>query len=564
MSADIFSNVKNESEEYIKGFINVNIGGPNYTNPKGGTPLHLAAEHAGNAKVIKVLVSMGANVNATEYSGGFTPLHIATIYGRVDAVEALISYGADVNAREVNGFTPLHMAAVSKNTAGDKNIEIAKFLISKGADYTAKSNVNAKGESYTPFDLARNVSKDMPMMLCLLDNESIENIKQYIKVNIPNVNFQDDTGWTLLHCAAYEQYVKVAKILISSGADVNICEENGLTPLDMAIGGGKVKIVEILLPYVSDINTRDKNNLTLLHKAAISGKMAGDKNIEIAKLLVSKGADVNARADKGTPLDMAKEVGDKAMVQYLIKEYDKAIKDFNEAIRLDPKNKSAYMGLGAVYLSKEEYDLSIRNYENALQLDPNDKYTASFLENAKNRKEQAKRERIEKQRKEEQERIERKHREEQERMEKERREEQERIEKERREEEDAERRREEKIKARVRKIGRISAVLLALFSIIMGVVSYNITQYPAGLVDFILIAAMFTIPFLIIFFCEGWGKKGISLGAGVFFCIVVFMVYLSDEFATAAEAPLMIALCISYIISCITAMVFPRESHSIF
>jgi len=53
------------------------------------------------------------------------------------------------------------------------------------------------------------------------------------------------------------------------------------------------------------------------------------------------------------------------------KEYDLAIKEFTEAIRLDPTNALAYFKRGNVYIDKNEYDLAIKDYSEAIRLDPN-------------------------------------------------------------------------------------------------------------------------------------------------------------------------------------------------
>lgn len=155
MSADIFKDVRNGSTSHIKQFIEVNIGDVNMKNSHGLTPLHFAAEHDGNAKVVEVLASMGADVNAKtkESSGGLAPLHIAATYGNLEVAKILVSNGADVGGKENNGFTPLHIAAVSKNTSGGRSLEVAKFLVSKGVDINVKSTEG----SYTPLGLAKQI-----------------------------------------------------------------------------------------------------------------------------------------------------------------------------------------------------------------------------------------------------------------------------------------------------------------------------------------------------------------------------------------------------------------------
>jgi tetratricopeptide (TPR) repeat protein len=52
------------------------------------------------------------------------------------------------------------------------------------------------------------------------------------------------------------------------------------------------------------------------------------------------------------------------------KEYDRAIADFSEAIRLDPTEALYYDGRGAARLGKKEYDGAIADLSEAIHLDP--------------------------------------------------------------------------------------------------------------------------------------------------------------------------------------------------
>ena len=51
-------------------------------------------------------------------------------------------------------------------------------------------------------------------------------------------------------------------------------------------------------------------------------------------------------------------------------EYDKAIADYTEAIRLDPKDATAYDDRGNAWYAKNEYDKAIADYTEAIRLDP--------------------------------------------------------------------------------------------------------------------------------------------------------------------------------------------------
>jgi tetratricopeptide (TPR) repeat protein len=52
------------------------------------------------------------------------------------------------------------------------------------------------------------------------------------------------------------------------------------------------------------------------------------------------------------------------------KEYDKAISDYTEVIRLNPKSGVAYGNRGSAWWAKEEYDRAIPDYVEALRFDP--------------------------------------------------------------------------------------------------------------------------------------------------------------------------------------------------
>jgi tetratricopeptide (TPR) repeat protein len=52
------------------------------------------------------------------------------------------------------------------------------------------------------------------------------------------------------------------------------------------------------------------------------------------------------------------------------KDYDKAFKEFSEAIRLDPKNGAAHFGRGTVYVLKKEHNKAISDFNEAIRLVP--------------------------------------------------------------------------------------------------------------------------------------------------------------------------------------------------
>ena len=92
---------------------------PDARNNIGRTPLHYAAQGEAPA-LVAALVKAGAEVDAQDERGGWTPLHLAAWFGRTPAVvAALLSAGADPVAKDDKGKTPRDYAeqnAALKNT----------------------------------------------------------------------------------------------------------------------------------------------------------------------------------------------------------------------------------------------------------------------------------------------------------------------------------------------------------------------------------------------------------------------------------------------------------------
>ncbi|XP_026169216.1 ankyrin repeat domain-containing protein 12 isoform X1 [Mastacembelus armatus] len=113
----------------------------NKRNERGETPLHMAAIR-GDAKQVKELISLGADVNVKDFAG-WTPLHEACNLGYYDVAKVLIAAGAEVNTQGLDDDTPLHDASSS----GHKDIVI--LLLRHGGN---AFQANKRGER--PVDVA--------------------------------------------------------------------------------------------------------------------------------------------------------------------------------------------------------------------------------------------------------------------------------------------------------------------------------------------------------------------------------------------------------------------------
>ena len=100
--------------------------------------------------------------------------------------------------------------------------------------------------------------------------------------------------------AAKKDDIEAAKQAVTDGADVNVKDYQGRTALNVAVFYHYKDIAKLLIGKGADVNANGDGG-TPLHLAAMFGHK------EIAKLLIEKGADVNVKSKiEDTPLHYAK------------------------------------------------------------------------------------------------------------------------------------------------------------------------------------------------------------------------------------------------------------------
>ena len=112
-----------------------------------------------------------------------TPLHLASLYGRLDIARVLLDRGATVNSEDNFGRTPLHLVAEGKYNFEQDHIRVAQLLLERGADINAPDEDNN-----TPLHLASHYGR-VDNARVLLDGSATTSTK-------------DNQGQTPLHTAA--------------------------------------------------------------------------------------------------------------------------------------------------------------------------------------------------------------------------------------------------------------------------------------------------------------------------------------------------------------------------
>lgn len=215
--------------------------------------------------------------------------------GDRDSAIALLKKADDINATQADGTTALLWAA----HAGDT--DLVKRLIKKGADVTLENDYGASALS----EAAVLGKTDM--------------IKVLLKAGA-DPNWENPEGQTALMIVARTGNIDAAKALIKAGSQVNTKEDwGGQSALMWAAAQQHPAMVKLLIDKGADVNARGavrnwQRKVTTeprpkdMNKGGFTALLyaARDGCIECARHLVEAGADINlADPDRVTPLSLA-------------------------------------------------------------------------------------------------------------------------------------------------------------------------------------------------------------------------------------------------------------------
>ena len=197
-----------------------------------------------------MLLDHGVNVD-TENDQGETPLHVLSrgefdTQQGVQTARLLLEHGADVNARRKDGCTSLHLASF------EGRVEVAQLILEHGA--------NPKLESE---------GGDTALHLVSLSDFDIQ-----------------------------EQDVSIARLLLERGVDVNARDKDGFTSLHYAAFKGRVGVTQVFLDHGANAMLETERSETALHTVSRGDYNSQEQGASIARLLLERGVDVNAREKK--------------------------------------------------------------------------------------------------------------------------------------------------------------------------------------------------------------------------------------------------------------------------
>jgi ankyrin repeat protein len=258
----------------------------NAANRYAVTPLKLAAVN-GDAKLLATLLDAGGDVNAVGKDGETLLMTVAR-GGHVAAAQLLLERGAEVDARELwHGQTALMWAAAQGHPA------MLRELIAHGADVNARSN---------------------------------EEEWERQRTSEPRDKWLPPGGLTPLLFAARENCLACVPVLVEAGADVNATTPDGISAVVIALINGHFDVAGALLEAGTDPNLADYTGRTALYAAIDFNTMVKSNRpapkvlenrltgLDVARMALERGADVNARQTRLAPYRAKLDRGNDGML----------------------------------------------------------------------------------------------------------------------------------------------------------------------------------------------------------------------------------------------------------
>jgi len=238
-------------------------------NSSTPTVLHFFAA-IDNTELAELVINHGADVNVKNMNGE-TPLHSTAQEGRLNAAKLLVSKGADINAKSKNNRTPLDYAVrpvwdvdvygwpQGRIRRIHRRKEVAAYLLECGSVYTIfdvawlgdlkRVEELIKGD---PSLLNARADGETPLFAAIRGGNA--EVVEYLLKNGAQLGTRSRHRQSPLQVAAYLGYADVAQVLLSHGVDVDQGGPWGETALHWAAVKGNRDVAALLLERGADAN----------------------------------------------------------------------------------------------------------------------------------------------------------------------------------------------------------------------------------------------------------------------------------------------------------------------
>lgn len=230
-----------------------------------------------------------------------------------DVLTKLLGRELSVGHVDENGWTDLHYLAVLDLP------EQARCLVGRGAAVDAPLKADGEQLDGVVLNVLRRAGLtfrtweregDRPLHLATWSN-SVAVIETLIELGA-EVRGRIRSRSTALHVAARFDAQASAEVLLRHGAKVRDRDERGWSPLHAAVRNDAFSTARLLLDHGAPVDARGERGFTPLHFAIIGDAPNIRDTPRFARLLLDRGADVNAVSNdefRVTPLDLAETLG---------------------------------------------------------------------------------------------------------------------------------------------------------------------------------------------------------------------------------------------------------------
>ena len=313
-SQALFDAIKNEKLDEVRTLLENNPQWITAKDKKGLTSLHYAAE-CGGVELVQLLVSKGANADTTDNDGD-TPLDLARKNGNDDVAHYLGSWTTKLERMKNAGAT-----ASAQSDPGDKLDDTYKPDIKIKRNSVQSSSIASVGYAegileveFLNGSVYRYHNVPMETYVGLMNDDSHGS---YLNSNVKIQGYRYEKIEEGTHAEQSQESMPVIDNTVEApqpsfeelyGYDANAAGKNGSTILHKAVARGNIAIVKLLISKGANVNANGAIG-TPLHEVC---------SVDVAEYLVSEGADVNAKNNAGnTPLDIAKIRGNTEVIEYL-------------------------------------------------------------------------------------------------------------------------------------------------------------------------------------------------------------------------------------------------------
>ena len=284
---------------------------------EGTNPLYIAIQY-NQYKIAKLLLSFDAsksNINHQIPHNGHSSLYLSVSVGKLKFVKLLLSHGANINIQTTSGITPIYYSCVLKRI--DILKVFLKYIVNKNdlIIYTAnndQTNVIHASAQYSCYNCINLLIDFDPLLITTLTNDNQNVLHLLLSKSRNNKGL------------LFKTIKKIFKICIDKNIDISTLinqesKQYGLTPFSTAIQNDiDIEIVKLLLDNGANINIAGNDKI---FSATPLFMACQNNNTQLTQLLLENNADCNAKLyqrNNITPLFVAAEKGYAQIVKLLL------------------------------------------------------------------------------------------------------------------------------------------------------------------------------------------------------------------------------------------------------